>query len=193
MSSLLFMPHKANRPPIIPSVAKQSIKGIVTLYGPPNSGKTAALQYLYTLLSGLNPPLRTNGKASKDFRAAFVYKGAVILLSTVGDSTKDVSDNWNWFLSLGKRSLNLKGNSRCRPCVCLGEETIPSKIILISPTRLGGPTYKEQERYIQALKPTVSTINFIHKEVAPNLFSGLLSQMNSQAAQFIKTIIDSII
>ena len=187
------MHQKTKRKPIIPSIAKQSIKGIVTLYGSRDSGKTATLNYVYTLLSNSTSPLRVNGNSSKDFRAAFVYKGVTILLSTVGDSPKDVEENWIWFLSLGKKSLNPNNDARRRPCVCFEEGIIVDKVILVSPTRLGDFSEQIQESYLKALKPSVSVIDYVHKEKYSGVFSGSTSPLGINTAKCIEQSIDAII
>lgn len=103
----------------------------MTLYGKPDSGKTATLRYLYYLLSGGNlKTFKNTVNGYKDFRVVVDFQGIYIYLSTVGDAIVDVDDNWAFFFNRFKKKI--------RPCINYSEQAIEGKIIAVCPARLSG-------------------------------------------------------
>jgi hypothetical protein len=78
------------------------IKAVITLYGNPDSGKTATLRYLYYLLNHNTSPV-TSKIGARDFFGEFKYtpnNGSIsrtIAMASAGDSQGDVSFNWGFF------------------------------------------------------------------------------------------------
>lgn len=120
----------------------ENIKAVITLFGGSNCGKTAALRYLYYLLGGRKP----HNCNSVDFRIKFDYGNKVILLSTIGDTEREVDINWACFR---EKTLLTKDPGR------LGYEIETNKqkpAIAVSPTHMAGLGMRVQETNIAALR-----------------------------------------
>ena len=138
----------------IPS--KHQIKAVMTLYGKPDSGKTATLRYLYYLLLGGNLSTFNNTvNGFKDFRAVVPFDGIYIYLSTVGDAIVDVDDNWDFFFNRFKKKR--------RPCINYPNNATKGKIIAVCPARVDDKSSKRHDSYIANLKPSLKEYGYFHK------------------------------
>lgn len=152
----------------IKTKSNSAIKAILTLYGNANSGKTATLRYLFYLLFGKNiSQFRILVKPSiKDFRAKVNYRGKYVLLSTVGDSEKDVDRNWLLFCDQDQfeRSQTAIG----RPFFDISQKDGSKEEIVIGATRINDASARNNDAYISKHKKTVSHIHYFQKPCSEN-------------------------